>query len=349
MRIAFAHPTYWPEVLRGAERIAHDLASGLAARGHQVRLVTSHRAPTTRTLEDGIEVVRLWRPPDGRLRRRLYEDHLPLTAMTWKELRSGNDEVVVAMQAPDALASLRAGKPTIFAFMGIPHRRWLTSRRARLAIVTRVVREAAAVTALSNHAAAAFDRWLGVPARAIHPPVDLERFRPGGHRAEVPTVICAGASEEPRKRIELVIEAFGRVRRERPDAQLILVGDDRPAPPGVQWRCFDDHGLVEAYRSAWVSVLPSWGEAFGLVLAEALACGTFAVGSDREGIPEVLDGNEAVGALFSGDEPASLARAVLEVLDRPHDPAGCRRHVEERFGAERALDAYEELLGSLAV
>ena len=44
MRVAVAHPFFWPEVRRGAERFAHELARGLGERGHDVRLVTSHRA-----------------------------------------------------------------------------------------------------------------------------------------------------------------------------------------------------------------------------------------------------------------------------------------------------------------
>jgi glycosyltransferase involved in cell wall biosynthesis len=347
MRIAVSLPTYWPEVMRGAERYAHDVATGLAARGHRVRIVTSHRAAPTRTHEDGVEVVRLRRPPDGRLRRRLYEEHLPLAPLTWRELRSGDDEVVVAMQAPDALAAIQAGKQTVFAFHGIPHRAWLTSRRARLPIVERVVRGAAAITAPSRHAAEGFSRWLGVDAQAVYPPVDTRRFTPAGSRSRRPTIICAAAAEEPRKRVDLLLEAFQRVRRELPSAQLLLAGAPRAAPDGVAWRRFDEPQLVDAYRRAWVSVLPSWGEAFGLVLAEALACGTPAVGANRHGIPEVLAGNPAAGALFDGDRPEALAAALLDVLSRPHDPAACHAHVAERFSAERTVTAYEELCASL--
>ena len=87
MRLALLHPTYWPEVRRGSERLAHDLGAGLAARGHAVRLLTSHRGRPATSVEDGIEVVRAWRPPDGRLRRRLYEEHLTHVPFTYAALR----------------------------------------------------------------------------------------------------------------------------------------------------------------------------------------------------------------------------------------------------------------------
>ena len=77
-----------------------------------------------------------------------------------------------------------------------------------------------------------------------------------------------------------------------------------PEPP-------DPSRVASVYREAWVSVLPSVGEALGLVLVEALACGTPVVGSRLDGIPEVIDRNE-IGRLFDGDDPAALATALLE-------------------------------------
>ena len=98
-----------------------------------------------------------------------------------------------------------------------------------------------------------------------------------------------------------------------------------------------------------LSALPSWGEAFGLVLAEALACGTPVVGADREGIPEVLGGDERVGRLFSGDEPAALARALLDALElagADATAAACRARAEV-FGADRCAERHAALYAQL--
>ena len=145
------------------------------------------------------------------------------------------------------------------------------------------------------------------------------------------------------------------MRRERPAARLVL-SRPRGAPPfaaeGVEWRDLDDRAaLVAACREAHVAVLPSVAEAFGLVLVEALACGTPVVGSDRDAIPEVLGGDERIGRLFGGDEPAALARALLEALELagdPGTPARCRERAE-RFSTDRTAEAYialyKEVLG----
>jgi glycosyltransferase involved in cell wall biosynthesis len=354
-RVALCHPTYWPEVRRGAERLVHDLAGGLASRGHEVRIVTSHPARPARGVEDGVEVVRLWRPPDGRLRRRLLDDHLPLLPLTYAELTFGHDEVVQALQAPDAVAAARwsrdTGRPSVYAHMGIPHRVWLTARRTRLRLVETAVTRCTAVTALSEHARDAFWTWLGVEARVIPPPVDTDAFRPGGERTEEPTIVCAADATEPRKRVGLLVEAFVRVRREHPRARLLL--DVWPAgavpDPERGLDAVDMMDLPTRYRSAWVSALPSWGEAFGLVLAEALACGTPVVGADREGIPEVLGGDDRVGRLFTGDDPPALARALLEAIELARDPAtvtACRERAAT-FSVPRCAARHEALYAEL--
>lgn len=337
MTVAVVHPTYWPEVRRGAERLAHDLAAALP----DAAVVTTHRGRAARSIEEGVEVVRLWRPPDGRLRRRWYEEHLTTIPVLALELRRRGDDGVVALQASSAVAAVRAGRPTVFAHMGIPHRRALVNRRARLRLTLEACRRAAAVTALSEHAATAFSRWLGVTAEVVHPPVDLVRFSPGGRRSEHPSIVCPADAGEPRKRVPLLREAFGLVRREHPRAELWL--DGRTARDGVP---MDD--LPELYRRAWVCALPSWGEAFGLVLAESLACGTPVVGSDLHGIPEVLGGDDRVGRLFGGDSPRALADALLEAIELARDPATaahCRRRAGA-FSADRAARRYLDLLAA---
>lgn len=357
MEVALLNPTFWPEVRRGSERVARSLADGLADRGHRVRLVTSHRGPTRRTVEDRLVVTRLRRPPEGRLRRRRFEDHLAHVPLSYLELRRDPPDVAHALYPTDAVAAARwsrdTGRPSVLAYMGIPTRGYLVSRRWRVEALQRALAGCGAVTVLSEAAAAAFRRVVGVDPRVVPPPVDLDAFSPGGERAPDPTIVCAADVREPRKRVGLLLEAFARVRRERPTARLVLsrpVAGPGPDGEGVELADLDDTGrLADAYRRAWVSVLPSVGEAYGLVLAEALACGTPGVGTDAGGIPEVLDSDE-VGRLFSGDDPDALARALLEALELADDPAtapACRARVQELSVArcaERHEALYRELL-----
>ncbi|MDX6666098.1 MAG: hypothetical protein QOG68_2304 [Solirubrobacteraceae bacterium] len=354
MNVALLNPVYWPEVRRGSERFARELADGLIAAGHRPRLITSHPGLTTRTVEDGLEITRHWRPPQERLRRRRYEPWLTHLPLSYRDLLHGSDDIAHALYPSDGAVAARwsanTGRPSVLSYMGLPHRASLSNRRGRLRLTLAAVHGCDAVVALSQTAAEHFERWLGVRARVIAPGVDLAAFSPDpAARAPVPTIVCAAAAAEPRKRVGLLVDAFALVRQERPDARLIL---SAPAPfsaPGIEVRDLDDQAaLAAANREAWVAALPSWGEAFGLVLLEALACGTPVVGADREAIPEVVD-SPAIGRLFSGSDPLALADALLaalELAEVPATAAACRSRAEE-FGWERTTQAYLELYREL--
>jgi phosphatidylinositol alpha-mannosyltransferase len=353
LKVALLSPVFWPEVRRGGERFVRELADGLIAEGHQPRLITTHRGRPSLTTEDGLPILRLPRPPAGRLARRRFEDYPTHGALAYAALRRGDEDVANAVHTTDALAAARwsesTGRPAVFSYMGIPDHSGLMARRRRLEMTADATRRCAATVALSQAARDAFHRWLGVDAEVIPPPVDVDAYTPDpARRSDRPTIVCAADPDEPRKRVPLLVEAFALVRRERPDARLILDRRARPAP-GVEPRDLDDRSqLAAAYREAWVSALPSTGEAFGLVLAEAMACGTPVVATNTGGMREVAN-DPSVGRLFDGDEPQALAQALLEALDLAADPStpkACRARAEE-FSRARCANRYLDLYASL--
>ncbi|GAA3540412.1 glycosyltransferase family 4 protein [Aeromicrobium flavum] len=102
----------------------------------------------------------------------------------------------------------------------------------------------------------------------------------------------------------------------------------------------DHEQLQEAVGHASVAVVtPTWDEPYGLVAAEALACGTPVAAFARGALPEFLD--ETVGSLASPDDPADLARAMVHAasLDRAH----VRRTAVERCSISVMVDRYEDL------
>jgi glycosyltransferase involved in cell wall biosynthesis len=358
LRVALLTPRFWPEVRRGGERFVRELADGLIAAGHRPRLITSHRAAPRRTVDGGLPVLRVPRPPLGPLGRHVEEfsSHAPLS---WIALRAGRDDVAHAFHVPDALAAARwgrrTGRPAILSYLGIPRREWLSAQRRRQFLAT-AIRRCDAVVALSAFAAAEFWAELGYEPEVIHPPVDVDAFRPGGSRTPDPTFVCAADAGEPRKQVALAVAAIALVRDELPGARLVL---SRPRDPtsaaragvpatasGVEWRELDSlPALRDAYARAWASVLPAPGEAFGLVLAEALACGTPVVGYDDGGVPEVID-RPGVGVLFSHATPRALADAMLaagDLAQRADTAERCRARALEFSRAEctrRYLDVY---------
>ena len=363
LRVALLSPCYWPEVRRGTERFTRDLADGLMARGHRPYLITSHPGAPSRTIERGLPVLRLPRPPQGRLLRRHYLPYLTHVPLSYGALRVGDYDVAQAMYPADALAAARWGRatdrPAVFSYMGIPDRTGVREFRRGREVMLAALRGCDATVALSQHAAQAFSYWLGHEARVIPPGVDLEGFHPGPARASEPMIICSAAADQPRKNVGLLVQAFALVRRTRPDARLVL---SRPRSleaarragveidaEGVEWADLDRRDLLaQAYAQAWVAALPSRSEAFGLVLVEALACGTPVVGYARGGMAEIID-RPAVGRLFDELEPAALARALLDAMEMtagPQTAAACRERAQD-FSVDRCTESYLALYREL--
>ena len=82
-----------------------------------------------------------------------------------------------------------------------------------------------------------------------------------------------------------------------------------------------------------------WEEPFGLVMTEAMACGTPVIATPRGAVPEVVvDGETGFIVPVEGYAEAA-AEALLRLGEI--DPKACRRHVEERFSAEVMVSGYE--------
>lgn len=84
---------------------------------------------------------------------------------------------------------------------------------------------------------------------------------------------------------------------------------------------------------------PLWDEPYGLVVAEALACGVPVAAFARGAIPEILDAS--CGALAEPDNVASLAEAGLAALRL--ERSACRQRAERTCDAARMVDGYEAL------
>jgi glycosyltransferase involved in cell wall biosynthesis len=359
LRIALLCPRTRPETDAHAPELLDDLGSGLSARGHGVRMITSHPGRPSTTVRDGLELRRNWRPPAGRLDRRGFESQLTHVPASLLSLARGSDEIAHASRAPDAAAaaawSRPSGRPALFSCMELADREWLVQRRLRVECMLRAVRGCAAVVAPSRFAAQAMESSLGVRARVIHPGVDLERFTGAGERSPSPSILCATPIDASGDWVDALVAALAHVRRTQPDATLVL-----PAPrdaalasalggqAGIELIHDDPRTLPGDYRRAWVSVHCGARDAFPRVLAESLASGTPVVASDLGAGREIVDGPR-IGVLVSREDPLELARALLAALELASDPgtaAACRARAQQ-MSLDRCVDAYEAVYREL--
>ena len=91
--------------------------------------------------------------------------------------------------------------------------------------------------------------------------------------------------------------------------------------------------------SAAALVTPMWDEPYGLVVAEAMSCGTPVVAFDRGGIPELLD-HQAGRLVMPGDVDA-MAAAIPEVVGLSR--LAVRQRAKDRCSAEAMLRSYLSL------
>lgn len=108
--------------------------------------------------------------------------------------------------------------------------------------------------------------------------------------------------------------------------------------------------LADHYRAADVVIVPSRSESFGLVAAEAQACGTPVVAANTGGLPYVVNASES-GLLVDDHDPRAFAVAIAAILDHPSfaERLGAGGvDFSKRFSwdatAERLLELYEGLV-----
>jgi glycosyltransferase involved in cell wall biosynthesis len=89
-----------------------------------------------------------------------------------------------------------------------------------------------------------------------------------------------------------------------------------------------------------------WNEPFGLVMTEAMACGTPVIGTARGSVPEVIADGET-GWIVSVERYAEEAAAAVARADQI-DPGACRNRVEKLFSKDVMVQGYEAILEGVA-
>ena len=222
------------------------------------------------------------------------------------------------------------------------------SRRALLNAARTMLEAADVVTAPSPKTA---DRVLEAAPRAIVRvvPNGADALPPGPRIGQPagPRIIYIGRIA-PEKGIPLLLEAFEWVREDLPTAQLMIVGDWRPAPPSLRQkllRASRKGGVILAghvkrenlepyYESADVFAFPSMTDTQALVLHEAAHAGLPIVTVDHE-LQLVID--PGVNGLIARPTPESLARNLVSMINRMNeDPSfAMRAHARSRELADQ--------------
>src|SRR2546421_10453076 len=191
-------------------------------------------------------------------------------------------------------------------------------------------------------------------------------FRPRPEVHRVPGRIMTTASADvPMKGLAPLLEAVAKLRTERDDAHLVVIGKPKgkSAIPALIDRLGLDgavrfvHGvttdrIVELYAEAEVAAVPSLYEGFSLPAVEAMACGVPIVATTGGALPEVIGRDGETGLLVQPGDTSALAAALGRALDDPalreRVGAAGRARVLDRFTwrktAEGTVEQYRALL-----
>jgi len=341
----------------GAAIQVAELARGLAARGHQVVVVTrpsevwAEKARQAGTVHYGLPMS--------------SEIDLRSVARLVTILRRHRVQVVHAQKGRGRTLAILAGLvtpvPVLVLNRGVSFR---LDPLNRLGYTTRRVTAVVVVCESIKRGLVA----AGVDERKIHviySGTDTDRFHPGVDGSAVRRELALGADDflvtqvgvRSTKGNDDVIDAMALVAPRAPRAHLLVVGARAPAPLLERARARGLEGRVHVwgYREDVPEILAasdccvdaSWA-GLGLTgtLREALAVETPVIATALEGNPElVVDGE--TGLLVPPRDPAALATAILRMIGDPALRAvtarAGRQRVEERFSLRAKLEATEAL------
>lgn len=262
---------------------------------------------------------------------------------------------------PEGAAASRLARRYGVPFVITEHAPW-TDTWFRKSRVRRQALEAGAevaqILAVSTSVRDTIVSYTGQPGRVRVVPigVDVDRFAPNGSMRRTDQILFVGWPNY-NKGVDMLLDAMKLLVDSGQPGRLLVVGESQYRNTRLQEERLKAyaHSLVLGDRVAFlgrkphdevaalmaesaVVVLPSRSESFGAVLVEALACGTPVVAT-RCGGPEDIVVDE-VGALVAPEDPAALAEAIRDVLQRPdrYESGRLREYAVRRFGWSHVVD-----------
>ncbi|MCX7868452.1 MAG: glycosyltransferase family 4 protein [Terrimicrobiaceae bacterium] len=358
----------YPPVGGGGGRLCAAVCEGLAARGHEVMVVTAglrnlsgsgwvrgvrvirpqtfRRAPDTCTVPEMAQYLALAAPAALRAAQTWRPDIIhahfvvPTGALAWAVNRLAGCPYVLTAHLGDVPGGAPEQTRGLF--------RWA------LAPARTIWRGAAATTAVSRHVATLAASAFGTAPRVILngiPPVDAPTLRP----APEPVILWAGRMSVQKNPV-LAVRALALLREIPWRACFLgdgpLAEETRTAARAaglagrVEFAGWQDENRVrEAMLSAQILLMSSRSEGLPMVAVEALWHGLAVVATRVPGTEEVVE--DGINGQMAEPLPEALAQALRPLLE---DPSLLMRRraasleIAQRFDFRKTLDAYEEIL-----
>jgi phosphatidylinositol alpha-mannosyltransferase len=327
----------------GVQQLTTELAAKLREQGEDVVLVSPGKmtyvsGPGRDTTSVPVGRPTLWRGNDSIV-------PITLSPLSWKRTRRALADVDVIHLHEPAMPltgwfTMTLSKPLVATFHADPPK-WVTPVYRWGPFLGRRMRKAV-LTAVSEPAARA------LPAKWGEPIVIPNAIDVGAYDMSVGRVagrVAFLGRDEPRKGLDLVLEAWPRIREHHPHAELVVMGAERDHPlPRVRFLGrVSDAEKRRVLASSAVFVAPNTGgESFGIVIAEAMAAGCAVVASDLDAFRLVLGQD---GILVPVGDANALAESVNHLVaddSEAHRLGEAAREAVKRFDWSNVLDAYRD-------
>lgn len=348
----------------GSERIMSDLVARLAARGHEVHLITlASRAADFYALDSRVQrtAMDLAREP-----RHVLEAAFN-NLRRWRRLRhtirETHPQVVLSFMAETNILTLAACTrlkiPVVVSERIDP--RYSPIGRLRECLRRRLYPRASAVVVqtgrVRNWMSEAFRLdTVRVIANSVEPPGDPPARIPG-LPAGARFILGMGRLTR-QKGFDLLLQAFARCTADHEDWWLLLLGDGEERAEllcqGEQLGITDRLKLLGCQRHpagilrrGELFVLPSRFEGFPNALLEAMACGLPVIAADCPSGPSDIIRSGSDGVLVPVENVDALTEAMVRLMD---DAEECERmgraalKVQERFSINRSIEQWEQVL-----
>lgn len=350
---------------RGGQNQAFLILKGLRAHGHEAELVAAQgSALGERAQESGVRV--------HFVSRGLFR--VPAAWKVEELVRGAGFDLLHANEAHAVSAAWLAGAHRHIPFLisrrvGYPLGKSRASR-ARYEAASRIIANSNWVAEQAASSGAPREKLTVVYEGTEIPPLFTAAQRGAarsrwGISGEGPLLGCVGVLL-PDKGQEWLIRAVAELRKEFPEAKLLLAGDGPLL--GKLNQLAHELGVREAvlfpgfvkdvesvYAALDVFLLPSFFEALNNSLLAAMAYEIPSIAFDRGALGEIIE-NEKSGLLVSGPDVAEVCRAVRRILKDQRFAASLakegRKRVERNFSAEHMVEGiirvYQEVVGSKA-
>ncbi|MDD4870496.1 MAG: glycosyltransferase [Kiritimatiellae bacterium] len=194
--------------------------------------------------------------------------------------------------------------------------------------------------AISHHVRKRIMDFYGREADVVYPPIDTEKWIPGGQRSGNFDLIVSALV--PYKRLDLAIKTYNHLGFQ---LKVAGVGTElkklkSSASSNIEFLGWQpDDKLLELYRTCRLLIFPG-EEDFGIVPLEAQACGTPVVAYAKGGLLETIK-EGITGCFFNEQTTESLSESITKCAATPWDPLKIRANAE-KFGVQNFINGLTE-------